>query len=406
MGLTVLTLPRLGETMEEARVTDWLVAPGQTYARGDVLLEVETDKTVVEVPALASGVMRAHLVGPGDIVEIGQVIAEVESDTVAALLPKEGLTELPAIPTVVDVPKKPPTAAASAGPNLRASPRARRMAQGSKLDLQSVAGTGPRGRVTGADVETARQVKPRIAGMACDRQAAGAEAGTVLLLHGLFSTRSAFVGLSARLARAGVQVLAPDLPGHGDSPDASGLAQIEGGLADLIDATAPTGDLYLVGHSMGAILATRLACRFGDRVKRLVLLAPAGLGPRMNQLFLDILCNAETPAALRRGMSILGAGPISDAALGLELAMLRKHRASQLALARELSTGGVQQIDIADELDAIATPVRALFGTADAVLDWQDSARLPVRAAIHLRAGAGHLPHLGAEAIVEEMLFG
>lgn len=405
MGLITLTLPRLGETMEEARVNDWLVAPGQAYARGDVLLEVETDKTVVEVPALSDGVMRAHLVGPGDLVGIGQAIAEVESDTVAAPAPHTVPAEVRAMAPAEEVPVVQASAPSPAGADLRASPRARRLAQRRGIDLHSVEGTGRRGRVTEADVAAGGPAGLGIAGMACDRQGTATAAGTVLLLHGLFASAAGFAGLPARLGRAGVQVLTPDLPGHGDSPAATGLAALETALADLIDATAPTGHLFLVGHSMGAILATRLARRYGDRVKRLVLLAPAGLGPRMNQLFLDILCHAETPDALRHGLSLLGAGPMSDTVLELELSLLRRHRASHLALARELAMGGVQQIDIAPELEAIATPIRALFGTADAVLDWQDCARLPSRAAIHLRAGAGHLPHQGSEAMVADMLF-
>src|SRR3712207_8699341 len=50
----------------------WLKAPGESFARGEVLLEVETDKTVVEVPALADGVLARHLVQPGETVALGQ----------------------------------------------------------------------------------------------------------------------------------------------------------------------------------------------------------------------------------------------------------------------------------------------------------------------------------------------
>ncbi len=109
MGLTTLTLPRLGETMDEARVTAWLVAPGAAFARGDVLLEVETDKTVVEVPALTSGVMRAHLVAEGATVAIGQPIAEVEA---------EGAAPDPAPPAAA-TPAPPPAAAAVRMPEMR-----------------------------------------------------------------------------------------------------------------------------------------------------------------------------------------------------------------------------------------------------------------------------------------------
>ena len=79
MGRVTLTLPRLGETMEEARVTDWLVAPGAAFKRDDLLLEVETDKTVVEVPALTNGTLSRQLVAPGDMVALDQPIAEVET---------------------------------------------------------------------------------------------------------------------------------------------------------------------------------------------------------------------------------------------------------------------------------------------------------------------------------------
>ncbi|MFN4158067.1 MAG: alpha/beta fold hydrolase [Gemmobacter sp.] len=398
MGLTTLTLPRLGETMEEAKVTDWLVAPGAAFARGDVLLEVETDKTVVEVPALAAGVMQAHLVGPGDVVEIGQPIAEVETGSAEAAAPQAARPELGAAPAPVAAPSP---AQAHAGPRLRASPLARRQARNLGLDLHGIPGTGRRGRITGADVAAAKSAG-RLGGLG---QGKDSGEGTVVLLHGLFSSSSGFGGLPERLARAGVQVLAPDLPGHGASPAAEDLAGIEATLAGVIDSQAD-GPLILVGHSMGAILATRLARRYGERVERLVLLAPAGLGPRINQTFLDILCHAETIAALRRGLGLLGGGPVSDAVLAQELAVLIANRPSHYALARELAAGGVQQIDIAPDLEAVTAPIRALFGTADQVLDWQDCARLPARAAIHLRAGAGHMPHPGADALVEDLILG
>ena len=96
MGRVILRLPRLGETMEEARVTDWLVAPGAAFRRGDVLLEVETDKTTVEVPAMTDGVLVAQLVAPGDIVDLDAPIAEVEAEGAGDLPAAEPVPESPA----------------------------------------------------------------------------------------------------------------------------------------------------------------------------------------------------------------------------------------------------------------------------------------------------------------------
>ena len=78
MTTGTLRLPRLGETMEEGRIVAWLVAPGDHFERGDPLIEVETDKTVVEYPALGSGTLAETLVSAGDSVPVGAVIATID----------------------------------------------------------------------------------------------------------------------------------------------------------------------------------------------------------------------------------------------------------------------------------------------------------------------------------------
>ena len=77
---TSLRLPRLGETMDEARIVSWLIEPGCEFGRGDILLEVETDKAVVEVPALRAGRLVATLAQEGETVQVGAVIAKVMQD--------------------------------------------------------------------------------------------------------------------------------------------------------------------------------------------------------------------------------------------------------------------------------------------------------------------------------------
>jgi hypothetical protein len=82
----LLTLPRLGETMEEGRVTGWMVAPGAQFRRGDTLLEVETDKTVVEVPALRDGTLGEILAAVGDMVRVGAPLARLEMQIALPIL--------------------------------------------------------------------------------------------------------------------------------------------------------------------------------------------------------------------------------------------------------------------------------------------------------------------------------
>ena len=79
MSLIEMTAPDLLTADAEAKVVQWLVEPGQSITQGQLLLEIETDKTVNEVDAIASGTLKEILVAEGDLVEAGQVIATIES---------------------------------------------------------------------------------------------------------------------------------------------------------------------------------------------------------------------------------------------------------------------------------------------------------------------------------------
>lgn len=381
MGRVTLTLPRLGETMEEARVTAWLVAPGETYTRGDVLMEVETDKTVVEVPAMADGTLATQLVAEGEMVALDQPFAEVDQEGAAEVV-------VEAAPAAVPEPAAAPVAVVPvAGQGLRASPAARAAARRAGVDLALVPGTGRNGRVTAEDVR--------------GHGGSTGGAGTVVLLHGLFDSAKGWRDLPQRLGRMGLSVHAPDLPGHGAS---LALAPSVDAMADQLIADLPAGPLALVGHSLGAALAVRLARRLGSRVTRLVLIAPAGVGARINADFLDGMLAAGTTAALARALSLLDAGTLSDVAAAEELARLAPLREGLSGLVRSLAHAGIQQIDVTADLEHLACPVCVVWGTADRILDWQAVAALPSQVAIHLVRGAGHLPHLAAPALVPALL--
>jgi pyruvate dehydrogenase E2 component (dihydrolipoamide acetyltransferase) len=154
-------MPQLGETADEAEVITWLKDVGDEVARGDALLEVQTDKITVEIPALDSGVLREVLVQAGDVVMVGAKIARLEpasSSTSAA----DNLSNSPTDQTRQATQVEPPTRQTfsaepvPAAPNkLRASPSARRVARELGVTLADVTGTGPRGRITSDDVRAA-----------------------------------------------------------------------------------------------------------------------------------------------------------------------------------------------------------------------------------------------------------
>jgi pyruvate dehydrogenase E2 component (dihydrolipoamide acetyltransferase) len=128
-------MPKFEMAQESGKILRWLKQEGEPVAKGEALLEVETDKVAMEVEAPASGTLVRIQAGPGEVVPIGQPIAYI-------LLPGEvGESALGASPAAS------PTGAP------RATPVAERIAQAHGVDLSAVPGTGPGGRVTKADVE-------------------------------------------------------------------------------------------------------------------------------------------------------------------------------------------------------------------------------------------------------------
>jgi pyruvate dehydrogenase E2 component (dihydrolipoamide acetyltransferase) len=126
-------LPDLGEGLTEGEVARWLVSEGDVVAEDQPLVEIQTDKTTVEIPSPAAGKVASILVDEGKVVPVGTVLVVIGED---------GATPAP---------KVSPTEARK----VRATPLVRRLAQELGVDLESLAGTGPQGRITEQDVRGA-----------------------------------------------------------------------------------------------------------------------------------------------------------------------------------------------------------------------------------------------------------
>lgn len=173
----LINMPKLGFDMREGQLVKWLKQPGDTVKRGEVVAEIESDKATVEVESFVEGTILALLVNAGDWVPIGAPIAVVGQPGEAVDLAALGVEQKAATPEAKEAPKAPaaPTPQAQAAPavaaqaeeaagngkglpgGVRASPLARRMAKELGVDLKQVAGSGPQGRITKADVEAFAQ---------------------------------------------------------------------------------------------------------------------------------------------------------------------------------------------------------------------------------------------------------
>jgi 2-oxoglutarate dehydrogenase E2 component (dihydrolipoamide succinyltransferase) len=130
--MTAIKVPPLGESIVEATVSRWLKKEGEQVAAGDTLVELETDKITVEVPALSNGVLTKRAVNEGDVVKVDQMLGELQEGAAAA--------------------------AAAAAPSakrtgeVKVSPAAQRVAAEQKVDLSTVLGTGRGGVISKPDV--------------------------------------------------------------------------------------------------------------------------------------------------------------------------------------------------------------------------------------------------------------
>ncbi|GAB4458084.1 MAG: pyruvate dehydrogenase complex dihydrolipoyllysine-residue acetyltransferase [Anaerolineae bacterium] len=136
-------LPDVGEGIHEAEILAWLVKAGDTVKRDQPILEIQTDKAVVEIPSPVSGTIAEIRAEPGQVVTVGQVLVVIEA---------EGATEKPK--TVAHTAVSTPTGSPQ---RVLAAPAVRKLALELGIDLTQVAGSGPAGRVLPSDVRKAAE---------------------------------------------------------------------------------------------------------------------------------------------------------------------------------------------------------------------------------------------------------
>jgi pyruvate dehydrogenase E2 component (dihydrolipoamide acetyltransferase) len=160
-----ILMPALSPTMEEGTLSKWLVKEGDTVSSGDLLAEIETDKATMEFEAVDEGVIGKIMVAEGTegvkvnaviavLLEDGESAGDISASTATPATAPAPLAEA-AAPAVVAPTPAPAAPAAKDGNRVFASPLARRIAVDKGVDLTTMSGSGPRGRIVKADVEGA-----------------------------------------------------------------------------------------------------------------------------------------------------------------------------------------------------------------------------------------------------------
>ncbi|AOJ62370.1 dihydrolipoamide succinyltransferase [Burkholderia ubonensis] len=176
MAIVEVKVPQLSESVSEATMLQWKKKPGEAVAQDEILIELETDKVVLEVPAPAAGVLAQVLQNDGDTVVADQVIATIDTEAKAgAAEAAAGATEVkPAAAPAAAAPAAQPAAAATASSTAAASPAASKLLAEKGLAAGDVAGSGRDGRITKGDVLSAGA--PKAAPAAAPAKTAAAKA--------------------------------------------------------------------------------------------------------------------------------------------------------------------------------------------------------------------------------------
>jgi pimeloyl-ACP methyl ester carboxylesterase len=434
------TLPPTGEVQDQARLVSWLVQPDQKFKCNDVLLEIETDKSVVEIVAPQDGKMLKKLVNVGDLITLETPLASLELEGEALedeWVESDHVAMIENITSQVLIPKLPQANTMSAVSNDQnivtsmgngrrfATPAARDVIDKKNIDMAHIQGTGPNGRITLTDVKSVTSsnktekktrsshhvdmIKTQFGSLKVKTwEPIGASLNTpdIVLIHGMFADTDSWASLALSLSRLGQRVISIDLPSHGGSD-----ATVES-FAHLVDSVQEAlfshsvARHILVGHSLGGAVAARLARQPNVSAQALILISPLGLGTEIEQNFLHGTLNAKSNEAMGRELAKLTYAKSVPSDLFIEALRdrIRINYDGLEKMSEAVSCHGVQQISIATDLQKVICPVSLLHGLADGIISWRHSLNAPSHVALHLIPEVGHMPHWEASTLTTEII--
>lgn len=412
-----------GEYMESVLVIAWSAKVGDTVKAGDLLVTVETAKAATEIEADRDGWLADIHYHEGQEAPLGAVLgtisdtelqARAETDTAPAATGPLKTALADAESPETETRTHPPS-----GGRIIASPLARRLAQQSGLDLASIAGSGPNGRIKQRDILKAIDQSKAAATVPVVEQSSAAvpvatppvavrQSLPIVFLHGFGADRYAWRQVLPLLGND-IRAIAIDLPGHGANAEqgAESVEDLAAFVSDALEAQS-IEQAHVVGHSLGGATALALTSVGRVAVRSLTLLAPGGLGPEIAGGFIGGLTQSTTAVALERWLTFM----LAEAATlpsGYANAVLRQrekigNRAALETLAGHLFSGDTQLFDGLPALSRLDVPTRIIWGQSDRVIPSRHALRAPGFAAVHLLPGVGHVPHLEAPALTARLI--
>jgi pyruvate dehydrogenase E2 component (dihydrolipoamide acetyltransferase) len=364
-GLTPVCMPKWGLSMQEGAIVEWWKAEGAAVTEGEDLVDIETSKinNVCESPG--AGILRRILANSGETLPVGALLGVIAE-------PEVSDAEVDAFVADFQANFVPAEDEAQAGPGL----------------ALSMIETG------GRTIRIAR--------------AGPSDGAPTVLIHGFSCDLNNWQFNIDALAAHG-PVIALDLPGHGGSSKDVGdgsLGVLAGAAAGALDALG-VGEAHLVGHSLGAAVAARLAADRPGLARSLVLISPVYLSASpVSRDFLDGVIDAQRARDLKPVLEMLLADP-SLVTKDMVEDVLRFKRVDgveeALAALRDRMVEGSDAAALRAALASIPA-ARVIASRGDRIVAAPDEADLPSGWAVTWVEGAGHMPHLEKAAEVNAIL--
>ena len=360
-------MPKWGLSMKTGKIVEWFVAEGDTIAKGDDVVDIETDKIAGTLESPVEGPVRRIIAEPGADLPVGAVLAVVAPAEVSDS----------DVDAVVEEAR---AAVASGALEAGDEPEPQLVDVGGRTI--SYLSLGPEARVDAGSADAPPGEPP------------------VVLVHGYGGDKNSWLFVQQPLAEEEHRAIALDLPGHGASSKDVGngsLTTFADCLAGFLDALG-VGRAHLVGHSLGGAVVAVLAKAAPEKVASLTLIAPAGFTPEIDADYL----RGFAAASSRRELKPLVGRLFSDEALvtrQLVDDLLRYKRldgvdaALSTLLGTLLADGDRQAIDTPALLAGVEVPVTVVWGDADRIVPVPDGVDLQ-------RVKAGHMPHMEAPGAV------
>jgi pyruvate dehydrogenase E2 component (dihydrolipoamide acetyltransferase) len=349
-------MPKWGLSMQEGAIVDWWKQEGDAVADGDDLVDIETSKISNVYESPAAGVLRRIVGQPGDTLSVGALIAVIAEADVSDADVDAFIADFQA----------------------NFTPEASDEEAEAALALSAV------------DIGAGRSIRVGRAGPA--------EGTPVVLIHGYSGDLNNWLfNVEALAARA--PVIAIDMPGHGGSSKDVGdgaLATLAGQVGDALSALG-VAKAHLVGHSLGAAVAARLAADKAGLARSLTLIAPAYMpGTSVSEDFVGGMVDAQRAKDIKPLLEMLFADP-SAVSKDMVEDILKFKRTDgveeALSAIRDAMVAGDDARALAADLGKLpATLVIASRG--DRIVGAPDEGALPSHLRVAWIEKAGHMPHL------------